>query len=195
MSENKWAADKVERRPLLDLIPYDRNPKIHPDSQVEELANSIREWGWTIPILVDEGGQVIAGHGRLYAAQKLGLSDVPCMVAEGWSEEKKKAYVIADNKLSEKGSWDNSLLYSELKAINDSSFDLSLMGMEEEFRLMDFTPNFEPSFSHNQVTESSIDKASDGIQNHITALQNDKSEGGIEVMCPYCAESFKFSGV
>lgn len=195
MSENKWAADKVERRPLLDLIPYDRNPKIHPDSQVEQLANSIREWGWTIPILIDEGGQVIAGHGRLYAAQKLGLSDVPCMIAEGWSEEKKKAYVIADNKLAEKGAWDNAVLYSELKEINDSKFDLSLMGMEEEFRLMDFSPNLEPSYGGIEVTDNTLDKATQDMQKQIDGIQNDKSSDGIEVMCPYCAESFKFTGV
>ncbi len=195
MSENKWAADEVKRRSLVELIPYDRNPKIHPDSQIEQLANSIREWGWTMPILIDEGGQVIAGHGRLYAAQKLGLSDVPCMVAEGWSDEKKKAYVIADNKLAEKGSWDNAVLYSELKAINDSQFDLSLLGAEEEFASMDFSPNLKPSFSNHQIDEENIQSANENMSNHIDFLQQDKSIHGIEVTCPYCAESFKFTGV
>jgi len=194
MSDIKWAADKVERRQLSELIPYDRNSKIHPDSQIDQLANSIREWGWTIPILIDEKDTVLAGHGRLYAAQKLGLSDVPCMVAEGWSEEKKKAYVIADNKLAEKGGWDNALLYAELKSINDSSFDLALMGMEDDFKLMDFSPNLEPSFNYKEVDESAINKANEGMGNQIDSIQTDKSNDGIEVMCPYCAETFKFSG-
>ncbi len=195
MSNQAWAADKVERKQLIDLIPYDRNPKIHPDSQVEQLANSIREWGWTIPILIDESGQVIAGHGRLYAAQKLGLSEVPCMIAEGWSEEKKKAYVIADNKLAEKGSWDNALLYSELKKINESEFDLSLTGMDEEFNFMDYSPNLEPSYDYRDVNHEALENAEKNIAGAIDSIQADKSNEGIEVMCPYCAETFKFSGV
>lgn len=193
MADTKWAADKVERRSVAELIPYDRNPKIHPDSQIEQLANSIREWGWTMPILVDEEGQIIAGHGRLYAAQQLGLEDVPCMVAEGWSEEKKKAYVIADNKLAEKGSWDNALLYAELKDINDS-FDLSVMGMDEDFKLMDYTPNLEPNFEYRAVDENALDKAGQNMSGAIDSIQADKASGGVEVMCPYCAETFKFSG-
>ena len=191
----KWAADKVKRVKVSKLIPYDRNPKIHPDNQIKELANSISEWGWTIPILVDEKDMVIAGHGRLYAAQQLGIKEVPTIVAEGWSEEKKKAYVIADNKLAEKGEWDTSLLYSELKEINDSNFDLFLTGMGEEFKLMDFNPNLDPSYSHNLVDENAMQKAHEGMEGQIQSIQSDKSNEGIEVMCPYCAETFEFSGV
>jgi len=195
MEQSSWAANNVVQKSILELIPYDRNPKVHPESQIIELANSLRQWGWTMPILIDEAGLVIAGHGRLYAAQSLGIETVPCVVAHGWSEEKKKAYVIADNKLAEKGAWDNSLLYSELKDINETGFDLALMGMEDVFKLMEFTPNFDPSFSHTTVDDASISKASENMQNHIDALQDDKSEAGVEVMCPYCTETFRFTGV
>ena len=117
------------------------------------------------------------------------------MVAKGWSDEKKKAYVIADNKLAEKGSWDNAVLYSELKAINDSQFDLSLMGAEDDFALMDFSPNLEPSFTSHQIDDQNIQQANENISNQIDFIQQDKSLNGIEVTCPYCAESFKFTGV
>lgn len=194
MSDIKWAADKVERRQLSELIPYDRNSKLHPDTQIEQLANSIREWGWTIPILIDEKDTVLAGHGRLYAAQQLGLSDVPCMVAEGWSEEKKKAYVIADNKLAEKGGWDNALLYSELKQINDSSFDLALMGMEDDFKLMDFAPSLEPITNFGEVTNNDMDNASNNIEETFANRGMDNSQNGQEVICPNCSHVFRFEG-
>ena len=95
----EWPADKVERRPLASLIPSARNARTHSDAQVAQIAASIREWGWTMPILVDEAGTIIAGHGRVLAAARLGLDAVPVMVARGWSDAQKRAYLIADNKL------------------------------------------------------------------------------------------------
>ena len=79
----QWPADKVERRKVSALTPYARNARTHSDEQVAQIAASIREWGWTVPILVDEHGEIIAGHGRVLAAQRLGLDDVPCMDAAG----------------------------------------------------------------------------------------------------------------
>ena len=88
----EWPADKVERRPIDALIPYARNARTHSEEQVAQIAASIREWGWTVPVLVDETGGIIAGHGRVLAARKLGLAEVPVMVAAGWSEAQKRAY-------------------------------------------------------------------------------------------------------
>ena len=105
MQEN-WPADKIERRSIASLTPYPRNARTHSDEQIGQVAASIREWGWTIPILVDESGGVIAGHARLLAAKKLGLPDVPVMVASGWSDAQKRAYVLADNKLALNAGWD-----------------------------------------------------------------------------------------
>ncbi len=123
--------NEIVMRSPSSLIPYDRNPKIHPADQVEQLKASIREWGWTIPILIDEAGGVIAGHGRLYAASEMGLEEVPCIVASGWPEDKKRAYVIADNRLAENGAWDDGLFFSELKDLGDVGFDLTLVGFGE----------------------------------------------------------------
>jgi ParB-like chromosome segregation protein Spo0J len=95
----RWPADKVERRPIAKLIPAARNARTHSDEQVAQIAASIKEWGWTVPVLCDEDGVLIAGHGRVLAARQLGLTDVPVMTATGWSDAKKRAYLIADNKL------------------------------------------------------------------------------------------------
>jgi hypothetical protein len=126
----QWPADEVERRKVADLIPYARNSRTHSEAQVAQIAASIREWGWTMPILVDEVGNVIAGHGRIMAAQKLGLKDVPCMTATGWSEGKRRAYVIADNKLALNAGWDDEMLRVEFDDLRDMGFDLELTGFD-----------------------------------------------------------------
>lgn len=106
----EWPADKVERRPIASLIPYARNARTHSDAQVAQLAASMKEWGWTNPVLVDDAGMIIAGHGRVMAARQLGLDEVPVMVAAGWSDAQKRAYVLADNQLAANAGWDNDLL-------------------------------------------------------------------------------------
>src|SRR5210317_587358 len=123
-----WPADKVERRNIKSIIPYARNSRTHSDEQVAQIAASIKEWGFTNPILVDVDGEIIAGHGRLLAAQKLGLDEVPCITAVGWSDAQKKAYVIADNKLALNAGWDNDMLSIEFKELGDLNFDLELTG-------------------------------------------------------------------
>jgi ParB-like chromosome segregation protein Spo0J len=128
-SPNKgWPADKVERRSVAKLVPYARNARTHSPEQVDQIAASIREWGWTNPVLVDEEGGIIAGHGRVLAAKKLGLADVPCMVARGWSDAQRKAYVLADNKLALNAGWDDVALGLELGELQALNFDLGLTG-------------------------------------------------------------------
>ena len=121
-------ADKVERWPINKLVPYARNARTHSDEQVGQIAASIKEWGWTTPVLVDETGSIIAGHGRTLAAQRLQMTEVPVMVAKGWSDAKKRAYVLADNKLALNAGWDNEMLALELGEIGDLGFDLDLTG-------------------------------------------------------------------
>ena len=128
MSEQQWPADKVERRKVAELIPYARNSRTHSDEQVGQIAASIKEWGWTVPVLIESNGGLIAGHGRILAAQKLGIEDVPCMVADGWSDAQRKAYVIADNKLALNSGWDDEMLKVELGELDALDFDLSLTG-------------------------------------------------------------------
>lgn len=128
----EWPADKVERRLVSSLVPYARNARTHSDLQVAQIAASIREWGWTMPVLIDESGSIIAGHGRIMAAQKLGLVDVPCMTAKGWSDAQRRAYVLADNKLALNAGWDSEMEGLELQALEADGFDLSLTGFDED---------------------------------------------------------------
>lgn len=135
-AEPAWPADSVERRPIATLIPRQTNPRTHSTEQVEKIANSMRTFGWTIPVLVDERGELIAGHGRLMAAQTIGWVEAPVMVARGWSEAKKRAYVIADNKLTLDGGWNEDLLKAELKDLKDleelGELDVTLTGFSED---------------------------------------------------------------
>ena len=131
MIRGEWPADKVERWPLDRLVPYAKNARTHDDTQVEQIAASIREWGWTTPVLVDEKGMIIAGHGRVLAARQLGLQEAPVMVARGWSEAQCKAYVLADNKLAENAGWDKQVLMLEVADLNELGFDLSLIGFSD----------------------------------------------------------------
>ena len=126
-----WPADAVERRPVAALVPYARNARTHSDAQVAQIAASIREWGWTTPVLVDEAGGIIAGHGRVMAARTLGIADVPVMVARGWTDAQKKAYVLADNKLALNAGWDDDLLRVELEDLKFEGFDLGLTGFAD----------------------------------------------------------------
>lgn len=125
-----WPADAVERRSVASLTPYARNARLHSEGQVAEIAASIREWGWTMPVLVDESGGIIAGHGRVLAAQLLGLAEVPVMVARGWSADQKRAYVIADNKIGLNAAWDDALLALELGELQSTGLMTGFDGGE-----------------------------------------------------------------
>lgn len=127
-----WPADRVERWPIARLKAYERNPRMHSDRQVRQIAAAIKEWGWTMPLLVDEAGLILAGHGRLLAAFTLGLGEVPVIVARGWSDAQKRAYVVADNKLAEGSHWDRELWLGELGDLVGEGFDLGLVGLGEE---------------------------------------------------------------
>jgi ParB-like chromosome segregation protein Spo0J len=128
----EWPADKVEKRSVSALIPYARNARTHSDEQVAQIAASIKEWGWTTPVLVDEDGGIIAGHGRVLAARKLGIDEVPCMTATGWSDAQKRAYIIADNQLPQNAGWDIDLLKVEMQGLGEDGFDLSLIGFGDD---------------------------------------------------------------
>jgi len=124
----QWPADRVERRAVESLVPSARNARTHSDDQVGQIAAAIREWGWTTPVLVDEHDEIIAGHGRVLAAKQLGLAQVPVIIARGWSEAQKRAYMIADNKIALNSGWDSSLLKIELGELKLGGFDVTLTG-------------------------------------------------------------------
>ena len=114
------------------LIPYAKNSRTHDDAQVAQIAASIKEFGWTNPILVDGDKGIIAGHGRLMAARKLGKTKVPVIELKGMTEAQKKAYVIADNRIALNSGWDNAMLSIELQDLEDKGFDLSLTGFDKD---------------------------------------------------------------
>ena len=123
---------KMQDRNVADLIPYVNNSRVHSDEQVLQICSSIREFGFTNPVLIDEDNGVVAGHGRLMAAKKLGLEKVPCIILAGLSEAQKKAYVIADNQLSLTSSWNMEVLALEVEALQAEDFDLNILGFSDE---------------------------------------------------------------
>lgn len=114
------------------LIPYINNSRTHSDSQVAQIAASIREFGFTNPVLIDGECGIIAGHGRVLAARKLGMEVVPCIEISHLTPAQKKAYIIADNKLALNADWDNDLLALELGELQEADFDLSLIGFDAD---------------------------------------------------------------
>jgi ParB family transcriptional regulator, chromosome partitioning protein len=122
---------KIETIKTADLIPYARNSRTHSDTQVSQIAGSIREFGFTNPVLIDAENGIIAGHGRVMAAGRLGLDKVPCIRLGHLTETQKRAYIIADNKLALNAGWDDELLALELSDLREVDFDLGLTGFDE----------------------------------------------------------------
>ena len=112
------------------LKPYERNAKIHSEEQVKKIADSIKEFGFVNPVLIDRGYNIIAGHGRVMAAKKLEMESVPCVFIEGLTETQRKAYILADNKLGEIAEWDIDVLNAELEKLTAAGFNISLTGFD-----------------------------------------------------------------
>ena len=122
---------KIEQVKITDLTSYDRNSRTHSDEQINQIMASIREFGFTNPLLIDEANRIVAGHGRHQAATTMGLATVPCLRLSGLTEAQIRAYVIADNKLAENAGWDQELLRLELADLQGLGFDLDLLGFDK----------------------------------------------------------------
>jgi ParB-like chromosome segregation protein Spo0J len=148
----------IEYRKVEALIPYARNARTHSDAQVAEIAASIREFGWTSPILVDGKNGIIAGHGRLLAARKLAMETVPCIELSGLSDTQRRAYILADNKLALNAGWDEELLHLELTDLSDLGFDIGLIGFTDD-DLLGITPEptKEGAADEDEVPEVPVD--------------------------------------
>ena len=127
-----WLADKLEHWPIERLLPYIRNARTHSEAQIAQIAASIAEFGFTAPILAGSDGVIVAGHGRLAAARKLGLASVPVVVLEHLTPTQRRALVIADNKIAENAGWDEELLRLELAELQGADFDLALTGFDAD---------------------------------------------------------------
>lgn len=153
------------------LIPYARNSRTHSDGQVAQIAASIKEFGWTNPILIDGDKGIIAGHGRLLAARKLGYKEVPVIELSHMTESQKKAYVIADNQLAMNAGWDTAMLTLELGELKDAGFDLDIIGFSKE-DLKTFTQ------------EINFDAGSEEDQGKLDQLDPKW------ICCPHCGKEF-----
>jgi len=159
-----------------DLVPYANNPRTHSEKQVTQVASSIKEFGFNNPILIDEGKGIIAGHGRLAAAKKLGLEAVPTITLEGLTEAQRKAYVIADNKLTENSEWDYDLLTVEVERLKELDFDLDLTGFDED----ELNALLEPTVVEGLTDEDEVPEPPD---NPITKLGDIWILGNHRLMC------------
>ena len=153
VSKKKQSIMKIEQIKTGDLIPYARNSRTHSEEQVAQIAGSIREFGFTNPVLIDGENGIIAGHGRVMAAGKLGLDKVPCIRLGHLTDTQRRAYVIADNKLALNAGWDDAMLGMEFSDLREADFDLDLTGFdadEIEAALNPYEPDFAPGTEDDQ---------------------------------------------
>ena len=142
---------EINQTPIDAVIPYVSNSRTHSDDQVAQIAASIKEFGFNNPVLLDGDKGIIAGHGRVLAARKLGLKDVPTIELAHLSENQRKAYIIADNKLALNADWNMPTLAIELHGLNNEGFDLGLIGFDaDELTEIMFEPDFEPGSEDDQ---------------------------------------------
>jgi DNA modification methylase len=154
-----WLAEKIEPWPTAKLIPYARNARQHSDAQVAQIAASIAEFGFTNPILAGSDGVIVAGHGRLAAAQKLGLITVPVVVLDHLTPTQRRALVLADNRIAENATWDEDLLRVELADLQGAGFDLDITGFDAD-ALAELMAGDEPDVA-GQTDEDAIPDVSD----------------------------------
>jgi ParB-like chromosome segregation protein Spo0J len=153
-----------QQRKVNELIPYINNSRTHSDAQVAQIAASIREFGWTNPILIDGENGIIAGHGRLKAAMLLNMEKVPVIELSHLSETQKKAYIIADNKLAMNAGWDMELLKLEISELEDKDFNIDLLGFDPSELQLD-----EPDYSvlDDEDIEKQLDDMAQGVRKAI----------------------------
>ncbi len=165
----------IELRAVTELLPYAKNARTHSDEQVQQIAASMREFGFTNPVLIDGAGEIIAGHGRCMAAAVLGLTEVPTITLGYLTPEQKRAYILADNKLAMNAGWDFELLAEELAAIELDGFDLELTGFTDT--------ELKSLLGDDKPKEQTGDKKSNEVN---------MDDFKFEHVCPRC--SFEFNG-
>lgn len=182
----------VEYKDVIELKAYENNARTHSDEQVDKIAISIQKFGFNSPILIDENHIIIAGHGRLLAAKKLGVFKVPTIMLTGLSDDERKAYTITDNRLSELGEWDHNLLLEEVSSLLSLDFNLDDIGLDDDFinslnAYAQYEPVLEPSKHQEEVTDDDMSKKEKKMGE---AYQEKSQQNLIEIICPHCAEEF-----
>lgn len=162
----------IENINIEQLHPYENNSRVHTDSQIEKLRNSIKEFGFIKPIIIDENNTILAGHGIFYAAQAEGFETIPCIRNTNLTEAQKKAYIIADNKLSDMSYFDMTIVIDELKTLNSVDFDTLITGFDIADLLSDDLSSID-SFFEDKIT-----------------AETEKEQKKNTVLCPFCGEEF-----
>ena len=149
---------EIVYKKINELKPYENNSRTHDESQIKQICESIKEYGWTNPVLIDENNMIIAGHGRVEGGKKLDIKEVPCIVLSGLTDAQKKAYVIADNKMALNAGWNEELLKTELENLKELDFDLELTGFskKELDKLFDEINESNPYTSKTEIPQYEI---------------------------------------
>ena len=179
----------TEMRPLSELTPAKQNSRLHSDTQIKQVAASLEQFGWTMPVLVDEDGVLIAGHARVRAAMLLGWENAPCKVAENWTEEQKVAYQIADNKLAENSTWDDDTLREQIAMLQSSDFELDVLAFPD-FQLEGLLGG-----NSNELFNLPIEGGSDKPPVNFTTKEPSKTQDGMvqfSVVVPVAAKKAAF---
>tara|TARA_R100001510_G_scaffold27866_1_gene24576 strand:- start:71 stop:682 length:612 start_codon:yes stop_codon:yes gene_type:complete len=179
----------IKQSRIIDLTLYKDNPRVHSNTQIERLAISLTEFGFTNPVLIDDTGNVICGHGRIAAAKKLGLETVPTITLSHLNEEQRRAYIIADNQLALNSSWDDDILKHELQALMENGFDLSLLGWGDDIPTFADEPDYGSLDDFEDPTDALANNVYKAIQiefrpedyEHAKAIVADARKKGIYV--------------
>ena len=150
--------EELVRRPISELIPYARNARTHSPEQIRQLRASLREFGFINPVLIDSAGNIIAGHGRVLAAEAEGMDEVPCVLVEHLSDAQRRAYILADNRLAEMSGWDLDMVALELEDLQLEGIDLSITGFSEADLEME-DPNAEPEAAQDDDDNGEPDES------------------------------------
>ena len=161
---------QIVYRKVEDLIPYEKNSRTHSEEQIEKVVASIKEFGWTNPILIDEDQGIIAGHGRLEAAKRLGMKEVPVLVLTGLTDAQKRAYIIADNKLALEAGWDEDLLREELDWLTQHDYSAEVTGFDSEDLQSLLSVNLETAAEESEAIEEPEDEAD--TQQNVPEIQD-----------------------
>lgn len=188
------SAPEIIMVPPSDLRPHPRNSRVHPAAQVQQVMAAIQEFGFTIPVLVTANNVIIAGHCRTQAAEKLGLKQIPCIRAVGWTEQQIRAYIVADNKLTENATWDYAMLGEELQFLSRADYDVALTGMgaDDIARLMAgdtaYAPVLNPTAANRNITDSDMARAE-------ASMERTRREAAEQTLvtctCPACGHDFR----
>lgn len=175
----QWPASSVVNRSVARLKFNKKNSRTHSPQQIEQIMAAIREWGWTSPLLIDETGTLIAGEGRLRAAKALGLEKVPCMVAKKWTDEQKRAYLIADNQLALNAGWDMQVLGLELAELGDLGFDTGTIGFSDA-ELANIFMDGEPETDPDTEWQGMPEYENENINSHRRLIVHFVDEAALE---------------